>query len=109
MKEELIFIPSVRESKLLKQDIYLDKKEWRNFREQVRYMQMELERALYRAYHLQYDEEYQETEQEPAAAHFEFNDYIKMVCASYDADEFERTSREMFEDIFSDGLDAEIH
>lgn len=114
--EELISVPSVRESKLFKKSVLLEKKEWERFLQQIEYVCTEQEHLrnvikimepVYRAYHEQYELAHQEDVQNPIPADFDFDNYIKMTSISYDSDEFDR-AEELFENKFNIGrLDEE--
>lgn len=115
--EELISVPSVRESKLFRDNVLLDKKEWERFLQQIEYVRTDFEHLrnvirvmepVYRAYHGQYELEQQENGQKPIPSDFDFDNYIKVTSTSYDADEFERMA-ERFEDKFTKGeIDEEV-
>lgn len=102
--------PKPKESKLYKKSVLITKTEWENLLKQMEYILTDFQQArdiikimepVYREYHIQYEQNHPEQKPEVSENDY-FDKYIKMVTASYDSDEFERT-RELFEAEFCKG------
>ena len=106
--EEYFEPPKPKESRFYKKYVLLSKADWEKLLKQIEYILVDCQQAkdiikimepVFREYRTQYEQEH--TKQDPKQSD-DFDEYIKMVTTSYDAEEFER-AEELFEKSFNLG------